>query len=93
MLLRCGVLVFLMLFFTKIDAQDLHFSQFQNSPLNHNPALTGVFSGDQRFAASYRRQWFQVPVDYLTFSASYDMKFKPDGARSFWSAGAMLQPY
>jgi len=87
---RCGVLVLFLLFLVKSDAQDLHFSQFQNSPLNHNPALTGIFNGDQRIAANYRRQWFDVPVDYLTFSGSYDMKFRADGARSFWSAGAVF---
>ena len=89
-LLRCGIPLLLLLFFTKSDGQDLHFSQFQNSPLNHNPALTGIFSGDQRFAANYRHQWFSVPVEYLTFSASYDQKFRRDGANSFWSAGALF---
>ncbi len=89
-LLKCGVLVLCLLFFTKSDAQDLHFSQFQNSPLNHNPALTGIFNGDKRFIANYRRQWFDVPVDYMTFSGSYDMKFRPDGANSFFSAGAIF---
>ena len=71
-------------------AQDLHFSQFHTSPLNHNPALTGIFNGDKRISANYRNQWFEVPVKYLTFSGSYDMKFRPDGARSFWSAGAIF---
>ncbi len=87
---RCSFLAILAFFFIKSDAQDLHFSQFQNSPLNHNPGLTGIFSGDQRFIGNFRRQWFQVPVDYLTFSASYDMKFRRDGAKSFWSAGAIF---
>jgi type IX secretion system PorP/SprF family membrane protein len=90
LLLRCVVPVLCVLFFTKSNAQDLHFSQFQNSPLNHNPALTGIFNGDQRFVGNYRRQWFDVPVDYLTFSGSYDMKFRADGAKSFWSAGAVF---
>lgn len=75
---------------TGIFAQDLHFSQFQNSPLNHNPALTGIFSGDQRFAASYRRQWFSVPVEYMTFSGSYDRKFLRDGAKNFFSGGLLF---
>lgn len=89
-LLKCGILVLCLLFFTKSDAQDLHFSQFQNSPLNHNPALTGIFNGDKRIIANYRRQWFEVPVDYMTFSGSYDMKFRPDGANSFFSGGAIF---
>ena len=89
-LLRFAILALGLFFFIKSDAQDLHFSQFQNSPLNHNPALTGIFHGDKRFIANYRRQWFDVPVDYLTFSGSYDMKFRRDGANSFWGAGVLF---
>ncbi|NUO00069.1 MAG: PorP/SprF family type IX secretion system membrane protein [Saprospiraceae bacterium] len=55
-------------------SQDLHFSQFHNAPLNLNPGLTGVFSGDLRFGANYREQWASVPVPYLTFSAAFDQK-------------------
>lgn len=76
--------------FNQVFAQDLHFSQFQTAAMNHNPALTGIFSGDQRFAANFRRQWFSVPVDYMTFTASYDQKFRPDGASSWWNAGAVF---
>lgn len=89
-LIRWWVLALCVIFFSETQAQDLHFSQFQTSPLNHNPALTGIFNGDKRFAANYRRQWFSVPVEYLTFSASYDRKFRPDGANSFWSAGGIF---
>ena len=89
--LRIGGLVLTCLMcISGIFAQDLHFSQFDASPLNHNPALTGIFSGDKRFGANFRRQWFEVPVDYITFSGSYDMKFRRDGARSFWSGGAVF---
>lgn len=58
-----------------IKAQDIHFSQFGNSPLNLSPALTGVFYGDARLNFNYRSQWTQVPVEYQTFSGAYDMKF------------------
>lgn len=56
-------------------AQDIHFSQFANSPLNLNPGLTGVFGGDLRAVANYRNQWRTVPVPYLTFSGSVENKF------------------
>jgi len=80
----------LLAFAIGLNAQDLHFSMFQNSPLNHNPGLTGVFNGDQRYAASYRRQWFDVPVEYMTFSGSYDRNFLRDGAKNFWSGGILF---
>lgn len=65
--------VFCLTFFS-MNAQDIHFSQFYNSPMNLNPALTGVFKGDQRIVGNYRNQWASVPVPYLTFSGAYDQK-------------------
>lgn len=59
-------------------AQDVHFSQFHHAPLSLNPALAGAFDEDQRFAATYRNQWFSVPVPYETISGAYDQKlFQP----------------
>jgi type IX secretion system PorP/SprF family membrane protein len=59
----------------KINAQDLHYSQFYNSPQNINPALTGVFKGDHRFTLSMRDQWRFVPVPWFTLSGSYDRQY------------------
>ncbi len=56
-------------------AQDIHFSQFHNAPLNVNPALNGVFGGDVRFVGNYRSQWRGVPVPYTTFSGTVEHKF------------------
>jgi type IX secretion system PorP/SprF family membrane protein len=42
------------------SAQDTHYSQFYNSPLTLNPALTGLTRGDFRIGAAYRNQWFSV---------------------------------
>lgn len=52
--------------------QDIHFSQFNKSPLNLNPALAGKFNGDYRFVGNYRNQWSSVTVPYQTFSLSAD---------------------
>ena len=58
-----------------LSAQDIHYSQFANSPLNVSPALTGAFDGDTRFGANYRSQWAGVPVGYTQVTAFTDMKF------------------
>ena len=55
-------------------AQDVHFTQFSQSPLNLNPAAAGVFYGDYRLATDYRTQWSPLGNPYSTISASYDMK-------------------
>ena len=62
-------------FFSQAKAQDIHFSQIGNSPMNLNPGLAGVFGGDMRFVFNYRNQWQSVPVSYSTFSASLENKF------------------
>jgi len=53
--------------------QDIHYSQYENSPMNLNPAQTGFFDGDIRFTANHRNQWNSVTTPYKTFSGSFDM--------------------
>jgi type IX secretion system PorP/SprF family membrane protein len=53
-------------------AQDIHFSQFYAAPLILNPALTGNFDGDVRFAGNQRTQWRSVTRPYKTFGGSVD---------------------
>ncbi len=57
-----------------LQAQDLHFSQFFNSPLVTNPANTGFIpDADYRIGANYRNQWSSVmSVPYKTVSAFGD---------------------
>lgn len=56
----------------KTVAQDIHFSQFNQSAMNLNPANTGRFNGDLRLATSHRRQWAAIGVPYTTFSVAGD---------------------
>jgi type IX secretion system PorP/SprF family membrane protein len=55
-------------------AQDIHFSQFYETPSLLNPALTGV-SNNLRGSLQYKNQWGSVTVPYKTFAASFEMKF------------------
>jgi type IX secretion system PorP/SprF family membrane protein len=52
-------------------SQDLHFSQYYNTPLIVNPALTGVFNGDMRGIVNYRDQWSSV-APFKTYGLSID---------------------
>lgn len=67
---------FLVLGSTSLKAQDIHFSQFYLSPLNLNPALTGVMNCNVRLVANYRNQWSSVLKQnaFKTYSASYDQR-------------------
>ena len=90
------ILKFLALFFIFgclgiLKAQDIHFSQFYFSPMNINPALTGVFPQDIRFSGIYRKQWQSVPVPYLTFSGAFDTKiFHKISESGFFGAGVIF---
>lgn len=90
--MRNKILIFslCLLFYFKGGAQDLHYSQFYNSPLNTNPSLIGIFNGDQRFNLSYRNQWKFVPVTWTTFSLAYDRKYYLSDDKHFLGFGGNL---
>ena len=53
----------LMCFFSvlaTVHAQDLHFTQYNMSPLTLNPAFMGAFEGTARISGIYRDQWSSV---------------------------------
>jgi type IX secretion system PorP/SprF family membrane protein len=58
------------------SAQDPQFLQFYNSPLQLNPAMTGVYPGKWRVVANYREQWNSILDNkpYRSMSASFDMR-------------------
>jgi type IX secretion system PorP/SprF family membrane protein len=49
----CGIVM-------RSSAQDVHFSQFYESPLTLNPALCGVYNGQIMAEVNYRSQWASV---------------------------------
>lgn len=62
------------------SAQDLHFSQFFETPLYRNPAMAGLVDGDIRVQSVYRSQWNSVANAYKTVSlnAEYKLPVKND---------------
>jgi type IX secretion system PorP/SprF family membrane protein len=71
-----------------MNAQDIHFSQFYLSPLNLNPAMTGVMNCNIRLVGNYRNQWASVLKSnaYSTYSFSYDQKI-PVGRYDYFGIG------
>lgn len=57
---------------TQATAQDIHFTQFEASPLIVNPSFTGGFNGTVRVAGIYRNQWQSVTTPFVTYAASVD---------------------
>ena len=54
-------------------AQDIHFTQFFNTPLALGPGTIGAFDGDQRISGVFRQQWRSVTTPYRTFGIGGDL--------------------
>ena len=68
--MRKTVIIFYFLMSFLAQGQDVHFSQFYNSPLTINPANVGAFNGDIRAHSNYRNQWSSIQSAYKTYSFS-----------------------
>ncbi|MFZ9387295.1 MAG: PorP/SprF family type IX secretion system membrane protein [Chitinophagaceae bacterium] len=67
-------------------SQDLHFSQYFNTPMLTNPANTGFIpDGDYRIGINYRNQWASVtPFPYKTMSAFGDWQTMQNSDNTGW---------
>lgn len=74
-----------------VNAQDIHFSQFYMSPLNLNPAMTGIMNCTQRLTFNHRNQWTPLlrSNSYQTYSFSYDQRI-PVGRYDYMGVGGTL---
>ena len=81
LLMICGMLTM-----TTVFGQDLHFSQFMNSPLVTNPANTGFMpEGDYRLGMNYRNQWSSImAMPYKTMSAFGDVQVMRGNSDNGW---------
>lgn len=75
-----------------IVAQDVHFSQFDKTPLVINPALTGSCLGQHRFGLNYREQGSFFTKGYVSSSAFYDGKYvlNPTKRKGYLGLGLLL---
>lgn len=76
-----------MLFSQPVAGQDLHFSQFYETPMLRNPSLAGIFTGDIRVLGVYRDQWNSVTNAYKTASLSGEYKMPVGKGDDFLTAG------
>ncbi len=81
---KAAILILILTFiYTNSKGQDIHFSQYFNTPLIINPALTGVFGGDQRAMLAYRNQWASVASPYKTYGVSFDTRLFEKSRKNF----------
>ena len=90
---QCFLIVFFLSGISLVNGQDLHFSQFFNSPLTTNPANTGFIpDADYRIGAHYRNQYSTVmAVPYKTMSVYGDAQLFRNKLENGWlGLGAVL---
>lgn len=86
------IMVLLVMLQYLTTAQDLHFSQYFNTPLLVNPANTGFNPDyDFRVGGNYRNQWANLGNPYKTMSIWGDTKLFTDKFENGWlGVGASL---
>lgn len=90
-ILKCTLFILLMGLFGNLQAQDIHWSLYQMSPLTLNPALTGAFNGTVRVGGIYRDQARTVVTNaYSTPSFYVDAPILNVGKKDWIGVGGML---
>ncbi|MBC8034506.1 MAG: PorP/SprF family type IX secretion system membrane protein [Chitinophagaceae bacterium] len=90
-----SLLIVILMMASAARSQDLHFSQWFNSPLTTNPANAGFIpDADYRIGANYRSQYVNVlSVPYRTISIYGDAQLMRDRFENGWLGvgGVMLR--
>ena len=60
---------------TNAHAQDIHFSQFYETSILRNPALTGILTNDYKVVFNYRSQWSSLGRPFQTGVVSAEGRF------------------
>ena len=77
--LKILIIIALFASWVACHSQDAHFSHIHASPLNNNPAWTGVFNDNFRLIANYRNQWKSPTSNFNTFNVSFDARYVVPG--------------
>lgn len=71
-----------------VNAQDIHFTQADMTPLLVNPANAGT-EYDIRAILNYRSQWTSANAPFKSMMAAYDMNFKKGKSKKGFFAGGI----
>lgn len=84
------LILFLLLLATATRAQDIHFSQFYETPLLRNPALAGLFTGDYRIQTVFRDQWNSFTDAYRTGSLNAEVKWPVGNGNDYFTTALQV---
>ncbi|MFI5196483.1 MAG: PorP/SprF family type IX secretion system membrane protein [Chitinophagales bacterium] len=76
--------------FSGFAQADIHFSQFYETSILRNPALTGVFENDYKLGAYFRSQWSTISHPYQTALVSGEYRVSVSQASNdYFSFGVL----
>lgn len=78
---------------TNAVGQDIHFSQFYETSVLRNPALTGIFTGDYRVGVQYRNQWSSISKPYQTAVVTGELRMPVRGQKNDFVSIGLLSYY
>ncbi|HVU95055.1 MAG TPA: PorP/SprF family type IX secretion system membrane protein [Puia sp.] len=84
------IIIFLLILGTAARAQDIHFSQFYETPLLRNPALAGLFTGDYRVQTVFRDQWNSFTDAYRTGSLNAELKWPVGNGNDYFTTALQV---
>lgn len=73
-----------------MNAQDIHFSQYNNCPQLINPALTGQFETMMRGTILHRRQWRNIGTGFTTSGLDAQYKLLSVNTENFLGFGLLV---
>lgn len=89
---KLGILFSLLIASTAFS-QDIHFTQFQQTPMLQNPAFTGMFNGWERVGVAHKSQWVSAGTKFQTTSVAADMNFFKSKGENGAHLGVGMQFY
>ena len=60
-----GICIFAAFSVNEMRGQDVHFSQFNETPQLLNPGATGVYNGYMRGIINYKNQWMAMVMNLI----------------------------
>jgi len=90
---KTGLVVMTALCSLAVQAQDIHFSQFYETSILRNPALTGIFTGDYKVGVVYRNQWSAISKPFQTAVVSGEMRMPVRGQKNDFVSLGLLSYY
>jgi type IX secretion system PorP/SprF family membrane protein len=84
------VIVLLLLLASVARGQDIHFSQFYETPLLRNPSLAGIFTGDYRVQTVFRDQWNSFSDAYRTGSLNAEVKWPVGNQNDYFTTALQV---